>query len=102
VVVEKPFVPTSAEADRLIALAKEKGKILTVFQSQLYPSVQHVLELCLSGLQTGDSTATSGPWTISLVRGPWATCCRPTCTLTIPTQLGLGDGRRRSTSLERA
>lgn len=34
VVVEKPFVNTSAEADRLIALAKEKGKILTVFQSQ--------------------------------------------------------------------
>jgi predicted dehydrogenase len=33
VVVEKPFVPTSAEADRLIALAKEKGKILTVFHS---------------------------------------------------------------------
>lgn len=34
-VVEKPFVNTSAEADRLIALAKEKGKILTVFQSRL-------------------------------------------------------------------
>lgn len=33
VVVEKPFVTTSAEADRLIALAKEKGVILTVFQS---------------------------------------------------------------------
>lgn len=33
VVVEKPFVNTSAEADRLIALAKEKGKILTVFHS---------------------------------------------------------------------
>lgn len=34
VVVEKPFVTSSAEADRLIALAKEKGKILTVFHSQ--------------------------------------------------------------------
>ncbi|KAK0656899.1 oxidoreductase [Cercophora newfieldiana] len=34
VVVEKPFVNTSAEADRLIALAKEKGKILTVFQNR--------------------------------------------------------------------
>lgn len=33
VVVEKPFVNTSAEADRFIALAKEKGKILTVFHS---------------------------------------------------------------------
>jgi predicted dehydrogenase len=38
VVVEKPFVNTSAEADRLIALAKEKGKILTVFQSQYITS----------------------------------------------------------------
>lgn len=35
VVVEKPFVKTSAEADRLIALAKEKGVILTVFHSEL-------------------------------------------------------------------
>jgi predicted dehydrogenase len=34
VVTEKPFVTTSAEADRLIALAAEKGKILTVFHSQ--------------------------------------------------------------------
>ena len=34
VVTEKPFVTTSAEADRLIALANEKGKILTVFHSQ--------------------------------------------------------------------
>ena len=34
VVVEKHFVDTSAEADRLITLAKEKGKILTVFQSK--------------------------------------------------------------------
>ncbi len=34
VVVEKPFVKTSAEADKLIALAKEKGKILTVFHSE--------------------------------------------------------------------
>ncbi len=33
VVVEKPFVNTSQEADRLIKLAQEKGKILTVFHS---------------------------------------------------------------------
>jgi hypothetical protein len=33
VVVEKPFVTTSEKADELIALAKEKGKILTVFHS---------------------------------------------------------------------
>jgi predicted dehydrogenase len=33
VVVEKPFTTTSAAADKLIALAKAKGKLLTVFQS---------------------------------------------------------------------
>lgn len=35
VVVEKPFTNTSAAAEKLIALAKEKGKVLTVFQSGL-------------------------------------------------------------------
>ncbi len=30
---EKPFVKTSAEADRLIAMAKEKKVVLTVFHS---------------------------------------------------------------------
>jgi predicted dehydrogenase len=34
VVVEKPFTVTSKEGDDLIALAKEKNKILTVFQSR--------------------------------------------------------------------
>ncbi|KAK3905773.1 hypothetical protein C8A05DRAFT_12437 [Staphylotrichum tortipilum] len=38
VVVEKPFVKTSAEADRLIALANEKGKILTVFHNRRFDS----------------------------------------------------------------
>ncbi|KAF3118204.1 hypothetical protein TWF569_003697 [Orbilia oligospora] len=38
VVVEKPFTPTAAEADKLIALAKEKGKVLTVFQNRRYDS----------------------------------------------------------------
>ena len=35
VVVEKPFTPTSKEADVLIALAKEKGKLITVYQSRV-------------------------------------------------------------------
>lgn len=47
VVVEKPFTPTSAEADTLIALAKEKGKILAVFQNRRLDSdfrtVQHLV-----------------------------------------------------------
>lgn len=34
VVVEKAFTRTTEEADHLIALAKEKGKILTVFQNR--------------------------------------------------------------------
>lgn len=34
VIVEKPFCPSSKECDELIALAKEKGKILTVFQNR--------------------------------------------------------------------
>lgn len=34
VVVEKPFTRDTAEADRLIAVAKKSGKILTVFQSK--------------------------------------------------------------------
>jgi predicted dehydrogenase len=37
VVVEKPFTDTSDVADKLIALAKTKGKLLSVFQSMLYP-----------------------------------------------------------------
>ncbi|KAH8656282.1 oxidoreductase [Ilyonectria robusta] len=36
VVVEKPFTTSSEEADRLIALSKEKGKYLTVFQNRRY------------------------------------------------------------------
>lgn len=34
VVVEKPFTPTHAEAEELIALAKQHGRILTVYQSK--------------------------------------------------------------------
>jgi scyllo-inositol 2-dehydrogenase (NADP+) len=36
VIVEKPFTVTSKEADDLIALAKSKNKILTVFQSRRF------------------------------------------------------------------
>ena len=36
VVVEKPFVPTSAEAQALIRLAEEKGLLLTVFQNRRF------------------------------------------------------------------
>ncbi|KAI9673253.1 MAG: hypothetical protein M1829_004318 [Trizodia sp. TS-e1964] len=36
VVVEKPFTPTSKEADELIALAEEKKLLITVYQSQTH------------------------------------------------------------------
>jgi predicted dehydrogenase len=34
VLVEKPFTTTSAEADRVIAIAKKSDKILTCYQSE--------------------------------------------------------------------
>ncbi|OBT54687.1 hypothetical protein VE04_04921 [Pseudogymnoascus sp. 24MN13] len=37
-VVEKPFTTTTAEADRVIAIAKESGKILTCYQNRRYNS----------------------------------------------------------------
>ncbi|KAJ9622453.1 hypothetical protein H2203_006675 [Taxawa tesnikishii (nom. ined.)] len=48
VVVEKPFTVSIPEADHVIALAKEKGKILTVFQNRRYDSdfltLQHLVD----------------------------------------------------------
>ncbi|KUJ11377.1 NAD(P)-binding protein [Mollisia scopiformis] len=38
VVVEKPFTVSTVEADRVIAAAKNSGKILTVFQNRRYDS----------------------------------------------------------------
>ncbi|KAI1870609.1 uncharacterized protein JN550_005152 [Neoarthrinium moseri] len=34
VLVEKPFVPTAAEADQLVALAREHGRLLCVYQNR--------------------------------------------------------------------
>ncbi|KAK3308322.1 uncharacterized protein B0T15DRAFT_105166 [Chaetomium strumarium] len=38
VLVEKPFVPTSAEADALAALARERGRVLCVYQNRRWDS----------------------------------------------------------------
>ncbi|WP_066838262.1 oxidoreductase [Rufibacter ruber] len=38
VIVEKPFTPTSAEADELIQLAKEQQRLLTVFHNRRWDS----------------------------------------------------------------
>ncbi|KFY90890.1 hypothetical protein V500_04909 [Pseudogymnoascus sp. VKM F-4518 (FW-2643)] len=47
VVVEKPFTQTSEEADNLLALAKEKGVILTVYQNRRWDgefrTLQHLV-----------------------------------------------------------
>lgn len=53
VVMEKPFTNTSEEAKKLIALAKDKGKLLTVFQNRRLDSdfltVQKVIDSKLLG-----------------------------------------------------
>ena len=38
VVVEKPFTPTSQEAQELIVLAKKKNRLLTVYQNRRWDS----------------------------------------------------------------
>jgi scyllo-inositol 2-dehydrogenase (NADP+) len=53
VVVEKPFTPTVEEGEELIALAKDKNKLLSVFQNRRYDSdyktVKKVVEEKLLG-----------------------------------------------------
>ncbi|RDW63688.1 hypothetical protein BP6252_11233 [Coleophoma cylindrospora] len=77
-VVEKPFTRTSAEADHLIALAKETGKILTVFQNRrLDADFQTVSKIINSGA-LGDITEyekrydiDSPPWAVHAGQGEW-------------------------------
>jgi predicted dehydrogenase len=50
VLVEKPFAPSLAEARELVALARERGRVLMVSQNyRFYPAVQAVLRLVRSG-----------------------------------------------------
>ena len=44
VLVEKPFTPTSAEANDLVKIAQESGKLLTVYQNRRYD--RDFLTLC--------------------------------------------------------
>ncbi|KAL2211769.1 oxidoreductase family protein [Sarocladium strictum] len=48
VLTEKPFVPTSAEADKLIAIAEEKKRLICVYQNRRWDSdflmVKHLLD----------------------------------------------------------
>jgi scyllo-inositol 2-dehydrogenase (NADP+) len=51
VLVDKPFTTTLQEAVLLAALAKEKGRIITVYQNRRYDGdFQTVRELCASGM----------------------------------------------------
>ncbi|MHA6249802.1 oxidoreductase [Pontibacter sp. CAU 1760] len=54
VVVEKPFTVTSAEADELIALAKSKGKLLTVFHNRRWDSDFKTIQKLLDGKLLGN------------------------------------------------
>lgn len=54
VVVEKPFVPTSKEADELIAIAKKSGKLLTVYQNRRWDSDYLTLSSILNEGTLGD------------------------------------------------
>jgi predicted dehydrogenase len=38
VIVEKPFTPTSQEAEELIALAKKENRLLSVYQNRRWDS----------------------------------------------------------------
>ena len=54
VVVEKPFTVTTKEADKLITLAKQKNKILTVHQNRRWDSDFKTVEKIIKGNLLGD------------------------------------------------
>ena len=53
VVVEKPFTNTTAEADELIALAKQKGRILTVHHNARFHSDFKTVKKIIEGKRLG-------------------------------------------------
>lgn len=54
IVVEKPFTVTVEEGDELIALAKEKGKIISVYQNRRYDSDYRTVKKVLDEKILGD------------------------------------------------
>ncbi|KAL3421167.1 oxidoreductase [Phlyctema vagabunda] len=56
VVIEKPFTVSTQEADRIIALSKETGKILTVFQNRRYDGDFLTLKHLLANEALGNIT----------------------------------------------
>lgn len=53
VLVEKPFVPTAAEADQLAALARERGLVLCVYQNRRWDADFLTVRRLLGGGQLG-------------------------------------------------
>ncbi|SEO75514.1 oxidoreductase [Paenibacillus sp. OV219] len=62
VVVEKPFTPTAAEADELIALAKQQGKVVSVFHNRRYDGDYLTLKELLSQGLLGDIREATFRW----------------------------------------
>jgi scyllo-inositol 2-dehydrogenase (NADP+) len=54
VIVEKPFCITVAECDELIALAKEKNKLLSVYQNRRYDSDYKIIKKVVNEALLGD------------------------------------------------
>lgn len=54
VCVEKPFTTTSADADKLLALAKKQGKVLAPFQNRRYDSDFRTLESIVEAGHLGE------------------------------------------------
>ena len=54
VVVEKPFVPTAKEADDLISIQKNSGKLLTVYQNRRWDADFLTLQQILADGSLGD------------------------------------------------
>ncbi|RAP73639.1 oxidoreductase [Paenibacillus montanisoli] len=62
VVVEKPFTPTAAEADELIALAKEKGLVLSVYHNRRYDGDYLTIKKLLAEGMIGDVREATFSW----------------------------------------
>lgn len=54
VIVEKPFVPTSAEAQQLVDLVKKSGKLLSVYQNRRYDADYNTVAKAIKDGSLGD------------------------------------------------
>jgi scyllo-inositol 2-dehydrogenase (NADP+) len=54
VVVDKPLTPTLAEAEDLVRLAQERGRLLTVYQDRRYDGISHTVRKLVDSGVLGD------------------------------------------------